>query len=167
MTFEVGQPETALLALIFAGAGAGFLIFNFHPAKIFLGEGGSVLVGFILGVLAIISGAKVATALLIMGIPILDVVWVLIRRLFFEKKSPVLGDKKHLHFRLLDVGMSHKQAVLFLYLATATFGIVSLLLTGKAKVWSLVILAGVMLILGVIVVILYKRNARLTPRIDS
>lgn len=167
MTYEVGQPETALLALIFAGAGVGFLIMNFHPAKIFLGEGGSVLVGFMLGVLAIISGAKVATALLIMGIPILDVIWVIIRRLFFEKKSPVLADKKHLHFRLLDIGMTQRQAVVFLYVITAAFGVISLFFTGKAKVWSLVLLAGVMLLMGVVVVLLYKKNARNHARIDT
>ncbi len=109
---DVAQPETALLAIILAGATVGFLVFNFHPAKVFLGEGGSLLTGFLLGVLSIISGAKIATALLIMSIPILDVVWVIIRRLFHEKKSPfTTADNKHLHYRLLDVGLTHRQAV--------------------------------------------------------
>ncbi len=160
LTFEVGQPETALLALIFGCAGLGFLIFNFHPAKIFLGEGGSVFVGYMLGVLAIISGAKVATALLIMGIPILDVVWVIIRRLFVERKSPTSGDKKHLHFRLLDIGLSHRQSVVFLYILTAAFGLASLFFTGRAKIYTLVLLAFVMIILAFLLVLIYKKKNR-------
>ncbi|MBU0707833.1 undecaprenyl/decaprenyl-phosphate alpha-N-acetylglucosaminyl 1-phosphate transferase [Patescibacteria group bacterium] len=154
----VAQPETALLAIIFAGAGLGFLLWNFHPAKVFLGEGGSVFVGFMLGVLSIISGAKIATALLIMGIPILDVIWVIIRRLFIEKKSPTMADNKHLHFRLLDMGLSHRQAVIFLYVLTVLFGITSLFFTGKDKVISLVILVGVMIVLASILVVAYKRK---------
>lgn len=158
LTFEVGQPETALLALLFAGAGIGFLMMNFNPARIFLGEGGSVFVGFWLGVLAIISGAKIATALLIMGIPILDVIWVIVRRVFFEKTSATRADRKHLHFRLLDIGFSQRQAVVFLYVLTATFGLTSLLLTGKAKVMSLVVLVAVMVVLGAAVVMQYRKR---------
>ena len=94
------QYDTALLALLFAGACAGFLIFNFNPAKIFLGESGSVFIGFMLGVLSIIAGSKIATALLIMGIPILDVVWVIIRRLYTGKKLSE-PDRRHLHHRFL------------------------------------------------------------------
>ena len=82
------QPEIATISLIFAGACAGFLIFNFYPAKIFLGEGGSLFCGFILGTLAIISGGKIATTLLILGIPILDLIWVILRRLIGEHRAP-------------------------------------------------------------------------------
>jgi UDP-GlcNAc:undecaprenyl-phosphate GlcNAc-1-phosphate transferase len=99
------QPDVAILALIFAGASLGFLFFNFHPAKIFLGEGGSLLAGFMLGSLAIISGGKIATAFLVLALPILDVIWVVVRRIFVEHHSPFLADRKHLHFRLLDIGL--------------------------------------------------------------
>ncbi|MFH1781755.1 MAG: MraY family glycosyltransferase, partial [Patescibacteria group bacterium] len=112
MTKDVYQPETAALALILAGACLGFFLFNFNPAKIFLGEGGSLYCGFMLGVLSIISGGKIATALLIMGIPMIDVVWTIIRRLFFEKKSFTQADRKHLHHRLLDIGLSPKKTLL-------------------------------------------------------
>jgi len=156
---EVAQPETALLAIILAGAALGFLLFNFHPAKIFLGEGGSLFTGFMLGVLAIISGAKIATALLIMGIPILDVVWVIIRRLFFEKRSPFkTADKKHLHFRLLDVGLSHRQSVLFLYFISIIFGGTALFLGSQQKLTALVILFSVMFVLSVIIVAFYRHR---------
>lgn len=157
----VAQPETALVASICAGACLGFLIFNFHPAKIFLGEGGSLFVGFMLGVLSIVSGAKIATALLIMGIPILDVAWVIVRRFFFEKKSPFSSpDRKHLHFRLLDAGLSHRQAVLLLYVISLAFGAVALFSGTRQKLIALVVLGVVMLALGGVVV--YASNRRST-----
>lgn len=156
---EVAQPETALLAIILAGASLGFLLFNFHPAKIFLGEGGSLWTGFMLGVLSIISGAKIATTLLIMGIAILDVIWVIIRRLFFEKKSPfAVADRKHLHFRLLDVGLSHRQAVLFLWFLSLCFGLTALFFKGQQKLITLMILAVVMIVLAIILVVVYKKK---------
>ncbi|MDD4995567.1 MAG: MraY family glycosyltransferase [Patescibacteria group bacterium] len=150
------QPDVALLAMIVAGALAGFLIFNFYPAKIFLGESGSTLCGFLLGTLAIISGGKIATALLVMGIPVLDVIWVVIRRIFIEKRSPFRGDRKHLHFRLLDIGLNQRQAVLILYLLATIFGLTTLFLQSKYKMVALVVLAGVMVIMGLILVKNYK-----------
>lgn len=150
------QPDVAFLAVIVAGAMAGFLVFNFNPAKIFLGESGSTLCGFLLGTLAIISGGKIATALLVMGIPILDVAWVVIRRVFFEKRSPFKADKKHLHFRLLDIGLSQRQTVLFLYTLAAGFGITTIFLQSKYKLMALLVLAGVMVILGLLLVYQYK-----------
>ncbi|MFH1226007.1 MAG: MraY family glycosyltransferase [bacterium] len=156
---EVAQPETALLAMILAGAFAGFLLFNWHPAKIFLGEGGGLFAGLMLGVLAIIAGGKIATALLIMGVPILDVIWVIARRVFFEHKSPYAADKKHLHFRLLDVGLSHRGAVLTLYFITAAFGVTSLFLQTRQKLWALMILLFLMVGLAMWLVWRYKRKS--------
>lgn len=167
LTRTVAQPETALVSLILGGALLGFLVFSFHPARIFLGEGGSAFVGFMLGVLAIISGAKIATALLIMGIPLLDVVWVILRRVLREKKSPFWADKKHLHFRLLDIGLSHRQAVFFLYLVTASFGITSLFLKTKEKLMALIILVVVMFVLALSLVLIYrykKQSSSLTNK---
>ncbi|OGY42912.1 MAG: hypothetical protein A2Y67_03520 [Candidatus Buchananbacteria bacterium RBG_13_39_9] len=151
----VAQPNTALMALILAGAFAGFLIFNWHPAKIFLGESGSLFAGLMIGVLAIISGSKVATTLLIMGIPILDVLWIIIRRIFKRKKVSI-GDSKHLHFRLLDVGFSQRQAVLFLYSLTALFGLAALFLQTFGKLIAMIVLSIVMIILAVYLVIIYQ-----------
>jgi len=138
------QPETATLSLIGAAAFLGFLAWNWNPAKIFLGESGSLFGGFILGVLAIISGAKIATALLIMGIPILDVLWVIGRRLFIEKHSPFQADRKHLHLRLLDAGLSQRAVVMILYVFTAVFGVVALLVQSKEKLIALAVLLVVM-----------------------
>jgi UDP-N-acetylmuramyl pentapeptide phosphotransferase/UDP-N-acetylglucosamine-1-phosphate transferase len=154
----VAQPETALLAAIMMGTGVGFLLFNWHPAKIFLGEGGSVLIGFLLGTLSIISGAKIAMALLVMGIPILDVLWVIIRRGLVERRSIVSPDRKHLHFRLLDLGLSQRQVVTLLYTLTAAFGVIGLLLSGRSKAWSLLVLGVIMAVMGMVVVKLYRKK---------
>jgi len=153
---NIMQPETALVCIILGGASLGFLFWNFHPAKIFLGEGGSTFIGFMLGTLAIISGGKIATALLILGIPILDVLWVISRRIL-NKKSPFKSaDRKHLHFRLLDLGLSQRKAVLFLYLISLSFGVLALLLQGKEKVLALGILVLLMIALGLLLVFGYK-----------
>jgi len=155
--WDVPLSGTSILALILAGSLLGFLPYNWHPAKIFLGES-SMFVGFMLGVLSIISGAKIATALLIMGIPILDVVWVIFRRIFYERHSPFLADRKHLHFRLLDMGLSHKKTVMLLYFLTAFFGSISIFLQSKQKVVALVSLGMVMIGLVTLVLVRYHRQ---------
>lgn len=155
----VGQPETALLALIGAASFAGFLVFNFHPAKIFLGEGGSLFAGFLLGTLAILSGGKIATALLILGIPLLDLSWVVVRRLFLEHRSPFASDKKHLHYRLLELGFSHRGTVLVLYLITAIGGSATLFVHGRDKVAVLGLLAVTMAFFAAYVGLKRRRSA--------
>lgn len=154
------QPSVGMLAIILAGACLGFLVWNWHPAKIFLGEGGSLYIGFLLGVLAIISGAKIATALLVMGIPILDVAWVVLRRLFWDKKSIAAADRKHLHYRLLDVGLNQKQAVVLLYFLTVAFGVTSLFLRTQGKIIALLVLLVVMLVLTLLILQRYKDKKR-------
>ena len=145
------QPEIGVITMIFAGALAGFLIFNFHPAKIFLGEGGSVLIGFILGVIAIISGSKIATTLLVVGIPALDVAWVIIHRII-KGKSITKGDSAHLHYRLLRKGVSHRLVVLLMYVLALGFGASTLFLQSSQKVIALVLLVVVMIGIGIYLV---------------
>jgi len=142
------QPEVATLSIVFAGACLGFLLWNWHPAKIFLGEGGSLFTGFLLGALAIMSGGKVATTLLVVGLPMLDVVRVLVRRI--QKKKPVyVGDSEHLHFKLLDSGLSQKQAVLLFYTISLLFGATTLFLQSSEKIVALLFLLVLMLLLGI------------------
>jgi len=157
LTATVFQPETALLSLIVAAAFLGFLIFNWNPASIFLGESGSLFAGFSLGVLAIISGGKIATALLILGIPILDVAWVILRRLFY-RRSPFSADRGHLHLRLVDSGLSVRVVVIVLYVLTILFGLSSLFLQSRAKVLALVFLGvTVFFVGGVLIHFIRKR----------
>ncbi len=137
MLKEVSQPDTAVLALVVAGAFLGFLLYNFHPARIFLGEGGSTLAGFLLGTLAIIAGGKIATTLLVLGLPLFDAALVIVRRVFVERRSFAVADRSHLHFRLLDIGLSQRQVVLFYYFAAVLFGTSTLILSGWEKVVAL------------------------------
>ncbi len=140
------QPDVALLSAISLGAFIGFLFWNFHPATIFLGEGGSTFVGFLLGVLAVISGGKLATALLVLGIPLLDVIWVVLRRTRTGGLAQAFkGDRKHLHHRLYDLGLSQR-AIVYLYVFIASaFGVTALFLQSKEKLVALVILCVMML----------------------
>jgi UDP-GlcNAc:undecaprenyl-phosphate/decaprenyl-phosphate GlcNAc-1-phosphate transferase len=156
LTEKVNQPSTATLAIIFAGSLAGYLVYAFNPAKIFLGESGSTFIGFILGVLSVIAGAKIATALLVMGIPILDVAWAIVRRLA-TGRSPFSPDRQHLHFRLLDLGFSQRQTVLILYGLSAVFGFTAVFLQSKGKLIALGILFCVMIGLIISLVFAYKR----------
>jgi UDP-GlcNAc:undecaprenyl-phosphate GlcNAc-1-phosphate transferase len=153
----VNQPATALLCLILAASTLGFLPFNFNPAKIFLGDSGAMFLGYMLAIFAIISGGKVATASLVLGIPIFDAVWVILRRLW-GKKAPWLGDKRHLHHRFLEAGFSQKQAVLILYGVALAFGILSLFSQTKGKFWAGIALLGLMILLAVGLIVLEKRS---------
>lgn len=137
---EVSQPGVAIMALSLAGACLGFLVWNWHPAKIFLGESGSLFIGFTLGVLSIVSGGKIATALLILGLPMLDLLWVIFQRLRRHAAPLQTADRSHLHFRLLDAGLSVRQTVALLYAVTAIFGLSTLFVTGKTKVYVLAML---------------------------
>ncbi len=149
--FFVNYP-TALLAAIVSGAFAGFLVWNTHPAKIFLGEGGSTMAGFLLGVLALISGAKVATLVMVLGVPLLDAAWVIMRRILVARKSPFQADRTHIHFRLLDAGFSQRQAVFFLYAVAFVFGMMALFLQSIQKLYGIVFLVIFMVLLGVFLV---------------
>ncbi len=147
----VMQSDTAVLSAIVAGAFLGFLPFNWSPAKIFLGEGGSILAGFFLGVLAIVSGGKIATTLLVIGIPALDVAWVIVRRLW-EGNAIKSADRKHLHFRLLDF-LTVRQTVMFYYILALVFGLVAL---GARSFGKLIALAGVVLIMVFMAAVLVR-----------
>ncbi|MFA6422995.1 MAG: MraY family glycosyltransferase [Patescibacteria group bacterium] len=147
---NVNQPSISILLSVFAGSLIGFLPYNFNPAKIFLGDSGSLFLGFIIAIAAIISGGKVATAFLVLGLPIIDVFWVIIGRIM-HKKSPMKADRTHLHHRLLDAGFSQKQIVILFYLVSATFGYLALKNTtlGKfeASLWLFVIMIALAIIL--------------------
>lgn len=143
---SVNQPATALLCLILAGASLGFLPFNTNPAKIFLGDGGAYFLGFMIAIFAIISGGKVATAALVLGVPILDAAWVLLRRIFL-KKPPFLPDKSHLHHRMLALGLSQHQVVLILYGISICFGAIALYSQTLGKFWAFIALLILMIII--------------------
>ncbi len=132
------QPNVALLSLMFAAVCLGFLIFNFHSASIFLGESGSLFIGFILGVLAIISGSKLAITFLVIFVPALDIARVVYER--WRAHEPLFrGDRRHLHYRLRDIGLSERAVVLVFYFLAAVFGSLGLLLPSGQKLVVIII----------------------------
>lgn len=139
-------PSVAVLALIVAGAFAGFLPGNMPPAKIFLGEAGATLAGFLLGVLAILAASKIATALLVVGVPLVDMGVVVIQR-FRAGQSPFRGDRRHLHFRLLETNSHPLRTILIFWGLAAAFGVTTLILPSWGKVLAIVLLAGLTLFL--------------------
>ena len=150
--YKLGQEKVYLFPLALAGTCLGFLLFNFSPAKIFMGSSGSFILGWALASLSILAPAKVATTLLVLGVPILDVAWLIIRR-WRTKGSPAVSGRDHLHFRLLDMGLSQRTIVLGYYLFCLVFGLLALLIS--SRVYKLLAL----LILGVSALLLMWRVA--------
>lgn len=126
---------TAQLCFITAGAALGFLPFNFYKAKIFPGYGATVL-GFLLGTASILSGAKVATALLVMGVPMIDGFFTILRRTL-SGKSPFFGDRRHFHHLLLELGLGHRAIAAFYWIFSAVLGLIALSLSSQAKFFAL------------------------------
>jgi UDP-GlcNAc:undecaprenyl-phosphate GlcNAc-1-phosphate transferase len=125
ISWMLGQPGPALLCAVLAGATLGFLPLNWYPARLFMGDSGAMFLGLALAVLANAGGAKLATILLLLGVPILDVARVIVRRLR-AGRSPFGFDRSHLHHRLLAGGFSQRQIALLFYAITALFGGVTL-----------------------------------------
>lgn len=154
---DVNQLSMSVLAIILGGALLGFLPFNFWPAKIFLGDSGSQVLGFLLATFAIISGGKLATAVLILGVPLLDTVWVIGRRLVAGQ--PIYkADRLHLHHRLLLVGLSQRQAVMSLYAMSAAFGLIALNTHSLGKLMAGLLLLAMMAIGGALLVRITKQK---------
>lgn len=154
---RINQPATAMMALILLGACLGFLRYNFYPAKIFLGDSGAYFLGMMLGSLAIISGAKLATALLVLGVPVIDTLWSVIRRLA-RGKSPFIADRGHFHYILLDAGLSQRQAVLLIYALSLAFGLFALLGSGLEKLLALIVLILVVALLMITLTLTHRRH---------
>ena len=134
-----GQYSVALLPLALLGATLGFLPYNFHPARVFMGSCGALFLGFALAALSLVAGARVATILLVVGIPILDVAWQIFSRLR-RGQSIGLGDRGHLHFRLLDLGLSQRQIVGLYWGFSAAFGVLALVLS--SRLYKLIAIVG-------------------------
>jgi UDP-GlcNAc:undecaprenyl-phosphate/decaprenyl-phosphate GlcNAc-1-phosphate transferase len=155
-SYTLEQYEVALYPLALAGALLGFLPFNFSPARIFLGSAGAYFLGYSLATLSILAPAKIATALLVLAVPILDVAWQIVYRLR-HGRSPFHGDRGHLHFRLADMGLPTPHIVLGYYGVALAFGSLALITSGIIKLILL-------LLLGTVVIGLFFRlEARVGP----
>lgn len=166
LSVRAGQPEMAMLSAILAAGILGFLPYNLPPSKIMSGTAGTTGYGFILAVLAIISGSKITSAITLLSIPLLDMVWVMIYRFIKLKdqpflKRPFVSGDVHLHHRLMSLGLSQVQT---LFVETSVVGLISILafyLGGfSMPLVSLVIIFTVLLIIFSIISILSNRKRK-------
>ena len=151
---RVDQPELALMSFVLAGVAAGGLLFDFPPSKVLMGDTGAMFFGLMLGVLTIYAGGKVATAFLVLGVPLIDFVIVIGRRI--HKRTPIMSggrENEHLHHRLLSKGWSEREVIVLTASLGSVFGIAALFLTTTQKFGAAVILFAIMLGLS-----LYSRS---------
>ena len=147
------EPIVPVLCALLAGGLLGFLPYNFHPARVFIGTAGVFTVGYTLAVLSILGSAKVALALLVLGVPIIDTFWIIIRRVS-SGRSPFSADRGHLHHRLLDLGLSHRQAVLLIYAIGSLLALAGIFLSGRGQIS---VFLGVVLVGGLALYLLTRR----------
>ncbi len=143
MRYSIQDPTQAwvtILAFIVCGAFLGFLPWNVYPQKIMPGYGGKTLAGFFLALLGILSFGKLGTALLVLGVPMMDALYTLIRRIG-KGRSPIRADRGHLHHRLLNLGWGKRRIALFYWGVSAILGIVALSVTSRQKVFALLLVA--------------------------
>lgn len=141
---DITQWPVIILAVITAGAYLGFLPWNFFPQKIMPGFSGSSLAGYFLAVASILSTTKVGTLFVVLGVPLVDSGYTIVRRIL-SGHSPVWGDRRHLHHRLLDSGLTKRQVAYFYWLITGALGVFALNLNTQSKLYTIV---GVAILVG-------------------
>lgn len=149
MAFIMGDVFVLAVAAILAASAFGFLFYNFHPAKIFMGDTGALFLGFMIAVLSLLGFKSITLVsfiipVIMLGVPISDTFFAIVRRLRMKKKwsDP---DKSHLHHRLLDLGFSHRQTVLIIYGIAMLFGLFAIIFS-MAKIWGAILLITVILV---------------------
>ena len=158
----VSEPDVALLMAALAGACLGFLPYNLNPAKIFMGDTGSTFLGFVLAVVSIQGLFKFYTIIsfaapfLILGLPIFDTCFAILRRLA-KGQSPMTPDRGHIHHRLIDMGFSQKQAVAVLYIISAILGLSAVVLTTNGTIRAMLFLMA-LCVAGAVAYMLYMSH---------
>jgi UDP-GlcNAc:undecaprenyl-phosphate/decaprenyl-phosphate GlcNAc-1-phosphate transferase len=149
-----GNPQftISLLPLALGAAVLGFLPFNWHPSRIIMGDCGAMFLGYALAVASIIGGAKIATTLLVLIVPLLNIAWVILDRLR-HGANPMRADRRHLHDRLLDLGWSQRQVASAAYGICALFGVIALLFDKQVKFYVFSVI-GVALLVALVALVM-------------
>ena len=148
------SPAVAFFCFVLAGSLLGFLRWNFHPASIFAGTSGIMFLGYTLAALSILGTAKVAVALLVLGVPIIDAFWIIVRRVG-SGRSPFSPDRGHIHHRLLDLGLSHRNTVLVIYAVCLALAGLSLGLSGTGQLYAFL---GLVVIFGLALLVISRTS---------
>jgi UDP-GlcNAc:undecaprenyl-phosphate GlcNAc-1-phosphate transferase len=162
---QLCSPAVAIITAALAGACFGFLPYNMNPAKLFMGDTGSMFIGYILAVTSVMGLFKAyaviafAIPFLIFGLPIFDMAFVSIRRVL-NGKSPMSADKTHLHHRLIDLGFNQKQAVSIMYGIAAILGLTAVLIAGEGFMRAAVLVLIVFVIVILCSLVMYKHKIR-------
>ena len=155
---DITQWPVIILAAITAGSYLGFLPWHIFPQKIMPGYGGSTLAGYLLAILSIISTTKVGALMVVLGVPLIDTGYTIIRRIA-TGKSPVWGDRGHLHHKLLDAGMSKSQVAVFYWIITGILGLAAINLNTGEKIYTMIGVAT--LIGGLIIWLTYRPKKKI------
>ncbi|MBQ6907727.1 MAG: undecaprenyl/decaprenyl-phosphate alpha-N-acetylglucosaminyl 1-phosphate transferase [Clostridia bacterium] len=164
------ETNVAIVTAAVAGAGFGFLPYNIHPAKIFMGDTGSTFLGFILGCISVMGLFKsytvisIAVPFLILGLPIFDTVFAIIRRVV-HGQSPMKPDREHIHHKLIDIGFNQKQSVIILLITSGLLSLSAVVLLLCGAVRAIILIAAVMLLS--IVGIKLAQNKEVSEKIES
>lgn len=164
ITLAVNQPATAAVAIMMTGATLGFLVWNFPPAKIFMGDSGSMFLGFMLGILTLISGGKLATVFLVLGFPIIDGLIVVGGRLRRGENPLTTPDKTHLHHRFLKAGFTPRSAILSMYAISVAFAWVALRSNTNSKMIAAVLLVALVFLLTRVLNYMFKLKSEKPSR---
>ena len=159
VSVSLHQGTIALLPLALAGACLGFVPYNFNPARVFMGTTGSMFLGYALGVISIIGGAKIASTTLVLGVPVLDALLVIMQRSLAGRHPWRGGDNAHLIHRLYGVGLTQRKIALLVYAICALFGWLATSLIRTEKLYAMVALA---VVLGALVFYARLRRLRVT-----
>lgn len=165
-------PAVAILAAALAGACIGFIPCNYNPAKLFMGDTGSMFIGYTLAVMSVMGLFKAyaiiafAIPFLIFGLPIFDMIFVSVRRVL-NGKSPMSADKTHLHHRLIDLGFSQKQAVAIMYTIAALLGLTAVLIAGEGFTRAIVLVVMVFIFVILCSLIMYKHKIHRSIKNDK
>ena len=159
---DPNQVPVTMLAFTVAGSYLGFLPWSFHPQKIMPGYSGGALAGFLIAVLSILAGGKLAIAVIVLAIPLVDGIWAVSRRIL-KRRSPVWGDKEHLHHQLLALGWKIPHIAIFYYVVTIILATFALNLDGRGKFFAIILLF-VLLLGGLVTISTLLRKIKVNER---
>jgi len=164
IAFLVSDGNVAIVLAALAGACIGFMPYNLNPAKIFMGDTGALLLGYVLATVSVVGLFKFYAVIsfvvpfIVLGLPIFDTAFAFFRRLL-HGENPMKPDRKHFHHRLIDMGLSQKQAVAILYVISGVLGLLAVLMTTTGEMKAIIVLAALMLVAALTMLIMSLRRS--------